>query len=94
MTRMQGEIGDSGYSWLLKGKILHPLLIPLVSCQSVPPTHSSGMIWLMFSDRGRGHCYKEVCGGSSGCGFVLCLCEKQCKLQVGDDGCNLARVVM
>ena len=86
MARTQGEIGDFGYGWLLKGKILHPLLIPLVSCQSLPPTHGSGMTWLMVSDRGRRHCYKEVCGGSSGRGFILCLCKEQWKPSVGDDG--------
>lgn len=37
------------YSWLLKGKILHPLLNLSVSCQSLPPTPGSGMTWLKVS---------------------------------------------
>lgn len=94
MTRMQGDIGDSGCGWLPKGKILCPLLTSLVSSQSLPPTHGSGMNQLTFLGRGRGHSYKEVCGGSSGCGFILCLCKEQCKLWVGDDGCNHVGVRM
>lgn len=35
---------------------------------------------------GRGHCYREVCGGRSGRGFILCLCKEQCELGVRDDG--------
>lgn len=86
MARMQGKIRTCGYGWLMKGNICYPLLILLVSRQPLPPTHTSGMAWLMIAGRHRGHCSREVSGGSSGCRFVVCLCKKQCKLQLGDDG--------
>jgi len=73
MTRMRGEVGDWLWLAIERGRFLHPLLIPLVSCQSLLSTHGCVMTWLMVLDRG--HCYKEVCGGSSGLGFILCLCK-------------------
>lgn len=34
----------TGYGQRLKGKVLHPLLILLISCPSLPPTHGSDLM--------------------------------------------------